>query len=117
VKDTISVRGIRVRGRHGVLGFEQQLGQTFIVDVDMQVDTVLAGETDDLRHTVDYGTVANEVAAIVGGEPFQLIEALAAALAQRVKEFDGVEQVTITVHKPYAPVTEVFDDVIVRITR
>ena len=38
-------------------------------------------------------------------------------MAQRVKEFDGVEQVTITVHKPYAPVTEVFDDVTVRITR
>lgn len=117
MKDTISVRGIRVRGRHGVLDFEQQLGQTFVVDVDMVVDTTLAGETDDLQYTVDYGAVASEVAAIVAGEPFQLIEALAAALAQRVKEFDGVEQVTITVHKPYAPVTEVFDDVIVRITR
>ena len=117
MKDTISVRGIRVRGRHGVLDFEQQLGQTFVVDVDMVVDTTLAGETDDLQYTVDYGAVASEVAAIVAGEPLQLIEALAAALAQRVKEFDGVEQVTITVHKPYAPVTEIFEDVTVRVTR
>ena len=46
-----------------------------------------------------------------------MIEALAESIAQRVKAFPGVDQVTVTVHKPYAPVTEVFEDVIVRITR
>lgn len=115
--DMIAVMGIRARGHHGVLDFEKQMGQTFIVDVEMAVDTTQAGASDDLAHTVDYGAVATEVAAIVSGPPFALIEALAERIAQRVKAFPGVDAVTITVHKPYAPVTEVFDDVIVRITR
>jgi dihydroneopterin aldolase len=115
--DTIAVTGIRARGHHGVLAFEQELGQTFVVDVEMSVDTARAGASDDLAQTVDYGAVASEVAAIITGPPFQLIEALADRIAARVKAFPGVDQVTITVHKPYAPVTEVFDDVIVRITR
>ena len=115
--DTIAVMGIRARGRHGVLDFEREMGQTFVVDVEMAVDIAQAGRSDDLAHTVDYGAVATEVAAIITGPPFQLIEALAESIAQRVKAFPGVDQVTVTVHKPYAPVPEVFEDVIVRITR
>ena len=115
--DTIAVMGIRARGRHGVLDFEREMGQTFVVDVEMAVDIAQAGRSDDLAHTVDYGAVATEVAAIISGPPSQLIEALAESIAQRVKAFPGVDQVTVTVHKPYAPVTEVFEDVIVRITR
>ena len=115
--DTIAVMGVRARGRHGVLDFEREMGQTFVVDVEMAVDIAQAGRSDDLAHTVDYGAVATEVAAIITGPPFQLIEALAESIAQRVKAFPGVDQVTVTVHKPYAPVTEVFEDVIVRITR
>ena len=115
--DTIAVMGIRARGRHGVLDFEREMGQTFVVDVEMAVDIAQAGRSDDLAHTVDYGAVATDVAAIITGPPFQLIEALAESIAQRVKAFPGVDQVTVTVHKPYAPVTEVFEDVIVRITR
>ena len=115
--DTIAVMGIRARGRHGVLDFEREMGQTFVVDVEMAVDIAQAGRSDDLAHTVDYGAVATEVAAIITGPPFQLIEALAESIAQRVKAFPGVDQVTVTVHKPYAPVTEVFEDVIVRIPR
>lgn len=115
--DRISLRGIRARGYHGVLPFEQELGQTFVVDVDMAVDVEPAAAADDLALTVDYGAVATEVAAIITGPPFQLIETLAVRIAQRVKQFSGVQQVTVSVHKPYAPVTEVFDDVVVQVTR
>lgn len=117
MSDTVSIKGIRARGRHGVLDFERELGQTFLVDVDMVVDVGPAAASDDLALTVDYGAVATEVAAIVTGPPFQLIETLAARIAERVKGFDGVQEVTVAVHKPYAPVTELFDDVVVRVTR
>ena len=115
--DRISLRGIRARGVHGVLDFERELGQTFVVDVDMAVDVGPAAEADDLTLTVDYGAVATEVAAIVTGPPFQLIETLAVRIAERVKQFEGVQEVTVAVHKPYAPVTELFDDVVVQVTR
>ncbi len=115
--DTISVTGIRARGRHGVLDSERELGQTFIVDVQMVVDTSPAAQSDDLGLTVDYAAVASEVVAIVSGPPFRLIETLAARIAERVRRFAGVRQVTVTVHKPFAPVPEIFEDVTVRITR
>lgn len=117
MSDTISLRGIRARGFHGVLDFEREVGQTFIVDVEMAVDAGPAAASDDLGLTVDYGAVATEVAALITGPPFQLIETLAVRIAERVKRFEGVERVTVAVHKPYAPVTEVFDDVVVRVTR
>jgi dihydroneopterin aldolase len=117
MRDTVSLRGIRARGRHGVLDFEREIGQTFVVDVDMVVDVGPAAASDDLSLTVDYGAVATEVAAIVTGPPFALIETLAVRIAERVKAFGGVQEVTVAVHKPYAPVTEVFDDVVVRVTR
>ena len=117
MRDTVSLKGIRARGHHGVLAFEREIGQTFVVDVDMVVDVGPAAEADDLALTVDYGAVATEVAAIVSGRPFQLIETLAVRIAERVKQVPGVAEVTVAVHKPYAPVTEVFDDVVVRVTR
>lgn len=115
--DTVSLKGIRARGHHGVLGFEKELGQTFIIDVDMAVDVEPAAAADDLSSTVDYGAVATAVVEVVGGPAFDLIETLAVRIAQRVKQFGGVQQVTVSVHKPYAPVTEMFDDVVVTVTR
>lgn len=117
MSDTVAIRGLRARGFHGVLGFEREVGQTFIVDVEMAVDVAPAAAADDLRLTVDYGAVATAVMAVVTGPPFALIETLADRIAARVKEFEGVQQVTVSVHKPYAPVTEIFDDVVVTVTR
>ena len=86
----------------------------------MMEHTVTAFD-DDLkfitRKVVEMGghaesMIARAIAALVKGD-----KALAESIAQRVKAFPGVDQVTVTVHKPYAPVTEVFEDVIVRITR
>lgn len=117
MSDTVSLRGIRARGFHGVLDFEREVGQTFVVDVEMVVDVGPAAASDDLALTVDYGAVATAVAALITGPPLHLIETLAVRIAERVKSFEGVQAVTVAVHKPYAPVTEVFDDVVVRVTR
>lgn len=117
MSDTVSILGIRARGNHGVLDFERENGQQFVVDVEMVVDTAPAAQADDLGLTVDYGAVATEVVRIVTGEPVDLIETLAERIARGVREFPGVQQVTVAVHKPDAPVPALFDDVVVRITR
>jgi len=46
---------------HGCLEFEQQLGNTFIVSLSMELDTVHAGQTDDLEHTLNYQLVYDAV--------------------------------------------------------
>ena len=115
--DRIMLRGLRVRGHHGVFEHERRDGQDFIIDVVLRVDTRAAGMSDDLKDTVHYGLLAEELAADVAREPLNLIEALAQRLADRCLIDPRVEEVEVTVHKPQAPVTVPLADVAVTITR
>ncbi|SFL75865.1 dihydroneopterin aldolase [Streptomyces pini] len=115
--DRVALRGLRIRGHHGVFERERKQGQTFVVDLAMGLDTRSAAAGDDLTKTVHYGIVAEEVAAIVGGEPVDLIETLAQRIADQCLAHDAVREVEVTVHKPEAPVTVPFDDVTITIKR
>lgn len=115
--DRIEVRGLRVRGRHGVLDAERRDGQEFLIDAVLAVDTRPAAASDDLSLTVDYGGLSERLAAIVAGEPVNLIETLAERLAQACLAEPAVRQAEITVHKPNAPITLPFADVLVTICR
>jgi dihydroneopterin aldolase len=81
VADRITLTGLRVRGHHGVLPQERRDGQDFVVDAVLHLDLRPAGETDDLTRTVHYGELAERLAAVVAGEPVDLLETLAARLA------------------------------------
>lgn len=115
--DRIVIEGVSAHGRHGVLDFEKREGQTFVVDVAMEVDLSQAGRSDDLSHTVNYAEVAAAVVARITGPPFDLIERLAEVIADDVLANDLIESVEVIVHKPEAPVGYPFTDVQVRITR
>ena len=122
--DRIALRGLRVFGRHGVLehdAFRRALlardGQDFLVDVVLDVDTRAAAASDDLADTVDYGTLADALAAVVGGEPVDLIETLADRLAKVCLADERVISVEVTVHKPAAPIAHAFSDVTVTVVR
>lgn len=115
--DRIVLTGIRGLGRHGVLERERLDGQEFIVDVTLDVDMRRAQASDDLADAVDYSAVAEAVHAIVVGDPVDLIEALAGRIADRCLAFAGVQAVSVTVHKPQAPISVPFDDVSVTIHR
>ena len=115
--DTIRLQGLRVRGRHGVLPAEQELGQLFVVDLTLGLDLSAAAASDDVRDTVHYGELAERVAGIVAGEPVQLLERLAARIAAAVLEDRRVDTVEVTVHKPAAPIPVAFDDVSVTLRR
>ncbi|HYN29272.1 MAG TPA: 2-amino-4-hydroxy-6-hydroxymethyldihydropteridine diphosphokinase [Dermatophilaceae bacterium] len=115
--DTITVTGIRGRGLHGVLDHERRDGQEFAVDVELVVDLARAGRSDDLAHTVNYAEVAADVLARIEGEPVDLVETLAELVAQDALARPLIEAVTVTVHKPQAPVGVPFEDVIVRVHR
>ncbi|TDD79010.1 dihydroneopterin aldolase [Actinomadura rubrisoli] len=115
--DHIELRGLRARGRHGCLPAERELGQEFVVDVVLGLDTRPAAAGDDLSRTVDYGSLAGRLVAVVEGEPVNLIETLADRLAKICLEDAMVAKAEITVHKPSAPVPYPFTDVAVKITR
>ncbi len=115
--DRMTVSGIRAWGHHGVLPHERELGQEFLVDLDVEVDLATAAASDDLADTVDYGRLAQQAHDVVTGEPVQLIEALATRIAEVVLRHHRVTRVTVTVRKPSAPVTVPLSAVAVSITR
>lgn len=115
--DRVVLQGLRARGRHGVLPHEQLLGQVFVVDVVLHLDTRAAAAHDDLGRTVHYGELAERVVAVVSGEPVELVETLAQRVADVALEPEPVVAVDVTVHKPHAPVEVPFDDVLVQIRR
>lgn len=116
--DKIIMKGMRFFGRHGVLPQEKELGQVFVVDLELSLDLGEAGEKDDLSLSVSYAEVFGLVEEVVTGEPFDLIEAVAHRIAGRVLDsFPPVERVTVTVKKPSAPVQGQFDHMAVEIFR
>ena len=115
--DRIELRGLRIRGHHGVFEHERADGQDFVLDVSLEVDTTAAADSDQLRDTVDYGALANAIADIVSGEPVNLLETLASRIAAACLDDTRVRAVTVSVHKPEAPVPVTFDDVVVTVER
>ena len=114
---TITLSGLRVRGRHGVFDFEREQGQDFVVDVRLELDLAPAAASDDVTDTVHYGELAERLAAIVAGEPVNLLETLADRLVTSCLADPRVSAAEVTVHKPQAPIPLEFADVAVTVYR
>ena len=115
--DHIELRGLRVRGHHGVYEHERRDGQDFVVDVTVWLDLGPAAASDDLARTLNYGELAQRAAAIVAGPPADLIETVAGRIADDVLTDARVQAVEVTLHKPQAPIPLDFADVAVVVHR
>jgi 7,8-dihydroneopterin aldolase/epimerase/oxygenase len=113
VPDRIELRGLRVRGHHGVYEHERRDGQDFVVDITVWMDLTAAARSDRLQDTLDYGALAERAAAIVGGPPCDLIETVARRVADDVFADVRVQTVEVVLHKPHAPIPLEFADVAV----
>jgi 7,8-dihydroneopterin aldolase/epimerase/oxygenase len=111
--DRIELRGLTVRGHHGVHEEERSDGQDFVVDITVWLDLERAAASDDLADTLDYGVLAQRAADIVGGRARNLIEAVAGEIADDVMRDDRVHAVEVVLHKPQAPIPLTFNDVAV----
>ena len=139
--DKIFLRGLKFFGRHGVLNAEAQLGQPFVVDVELSACLRKAGMSDDVKDTVDYSRVFNIVKDVIecGGssgidntgvqkddsesgrkqqERCNLVETLAARIAAGVlNDCHTVDEVTVSVSKPHVAFPATLTDVGVQIRR
>jgi 7,8-dihydroneopterin aldolase/epimerase/oxygenase len=100
MSDRIILDGMTFQGTHGVYPEEQQTPQRFEVDVELALNLQPAGLSDDLAQTIDYGQVFETCRQIVESTRFDLIEALAEAIAHEVLAEFAVAEVTIRVRKP-----------------
>lgn len=117
MSDEIALTGLTVFGYHGVFDHERAEGQEFTIDVRLRLPLAPAAASDDVRDTVHYGELAERVAAIVAGEPVNLIETLAGRIADAALADARVQSASVTVHKPHAPIPLTFADVSVTVTR
>lgn len=115
--DRITVRGVTAHGYHGVHAEERRDGQRFVVDVDLHLDLRAASVSDRLTDSVDYGEIARLVVAAVEGPAAELLETVAARIAEAVLDLVPSGTVAVTVHKPQAPIAVSFDDVSVTVNR
>jgi dihydroneopterin aldolase len=96
--NTVELRGLRLFGRHGIHAHEKENGQDFVFDVDLDVGE--RGSSDRLEDAVDYREVARTVAEVSDARSYDLLEALAAAVADELLRRFAAERVVVRVVKP-----------------
>ena len=100
--DRIILEGMVFHGHHGTLPAERELGQPFIVEIELYLDLQPAGLSDDLTQTVDYSEVHRQAKEIVEGQPVNLTETVAELIASKVLESHAmVEAIRVRVAKPH----------------
>lgn len=100
--DRVLIEGLRVDALIGVYGWEREVQQTLTLDLVMGWDNRVPGQSDSVEHALDYARVAEAVAAWVGASTYQLLEALAEDLAQKLMTEFGVPGLELTIRKPGA---------------
>jgi dihydroneopterin aldolase len=113
----VEVRGLRVYAFHGVRDFERERGQVFVIDLWLGCAPSAAETSDDLADAVNYSAVCDRVAALAGGGPYDLLERLAAVIADALLAEFRVEWVRVRVAKPHAPVKHDVAEVAVTVER
>jgi dihydroneopterin aldolase len=118
MSDQIVLTGIHGFGYHGLFEQERKDGQDFFVDLKLSVDLKAASLSDAIEDTVNYAEITGLVVEEITSNPVNLIEKLAARIAERVlNQHVKVISVTVTVHKPQAPVAAQLKDIAVVVTR
>jgi dihydroneopterin aldolase len=118
MSDRVFVTGLTLHAYHGVMAHEANIGQSFELDLALDIDLAEASHSDKLVHTVGYDQVVEIASRAFCKKRYRLIEAAAGAVADAILErFTRVSAVRVTVHKPHAPIAATFADVGVTVTR
>jgi 7,8-dihydroneopterin aldolase/epimerase/oxygenase len=116
--DTIFIKGIVVHARHGVMEHESEVGQRFVIDLELSADLAESSRSDKLADTVSYSNVVATATAAFNDDNYKLLERAAGAVADAIlTHFARISAVRVTVHKPHAPIAAIFEDVGVILTR
>ena len=116
--DAVFVSGLSLHAYHGVMQHEAKVGQTFKLDLVLDIDLAAASRSDKLADTVGYDQVVEVASRAFCSKRYRLVEAAAGSVADAILgRFAEVTAVRVTVHKPHAPIAATFGDVGVTIAR
>ena len=102
--DKIVLEGMIFYGFHGASSAEQEVGQRFVVDLEVERDLSGAGQSDDLADTTSYSKLFKLAREILEGPSRKLLENVAETIAGRILDEYPVAAVRVRVKKPEAPV-------------
>ncbi|MDR1522181.1 MAG: dihydroneopterin aldolase [Streptococcaceae bacterium] len=111
--DKIRINNMKFWTYSGVLPEEQKLGQPIAIDLELRLDLSISGKKDDLTKTIDYAEVHQTIVELVTNERFQLMEALAYRILDKIgKRWKRqLHSSLICIHKQYVPMSGIFDDI------
>ena len=116
--DRIFIKGLTLHAYHGVMPHEAKVGQSFSIDMTLDIDLSAAARSDTVMDTVSYDKVVEAARGAFSSKRFRLIEAAAGTVADAIlSTFPPVRAVEVTIHKPHAPIAATFSDVGVTIYR
>ena len=116
--DTIFINGLVIHARHGVMEHETEVGQRFVIDLELSTDLSESSRTDQLEDTVSYADVVATATTAFTDTNYNLLERAAGAVADAIMAaFPRISALKVTVHKPHAPIAAIFGDVGVVLTR
>jgi 7,8-dihydroneopterin aldolase/epimerase/oxygenase len=118
MNDRIFVNGLSLHAYHGVMAYESKVGQTFTIDLELEIDLVDAARSDKVADTVSYDKVVACASDAFCAQRYKLIETAAGKVADAVLAgFARVHKIKVTIHKPHAPIAATFSDVGVTLVR
>jgi dihydroneopterin aldolase len=116
--DRIFIKGLSLHAYHGVMAHEAKVGQSFNIDMELEIDLSAAARSDKVVDTVSYDKVVECASQAFSAQRFRLIEAAAGRVAEAVlTAFPRVNAIEVTIHKPHAPIAATFSDVGVTLKR
>jgi 7,8-dihydroneopterin aldolase/epimerase/oxygenase len=116
--DRIFIKGLSLHAYHGVMAHEAKVGQSFSIDMELEIDLSAAARSDKVVDTVSYDKVVECAREAFSAQRFRLIEAAAGRVAEAVlMAFSRVNTIEVTIHKPHAPIAATFSDVGVTLKR
>ena len=116
--DRIFITGLTLHAYHGVMAHEAKVGQSFSIDMTLDIDLSAAARSDKVMDTVSYDKVVEVASDAFSSQRFRLIEAAAGKVADAIlAAFPRVRAIEVTIHKPHAPIAATFSDVGVTLVR
>ncbi|MGH6663469.1 MAG: dihydroneopterin aldolase [Pseudolabrys sp.] len=118
MSDRIFINGLSLHAYHGVMAYEAKVGQTFTIDLELEIDLAEAARSDKVADTVSYDKVVACASNTFCAQRYKLIEAAAGKVADAIlAAFPRVRRIKMTIHKPHAPIAATFSDVGVTLER
>ena len=115
--DCIRIKNLKVKARHGVYEFERKKDGTFELDIELYLSLEKSGQSDKLEHTIDYDNIVSIATKAFTGKDYNLVEAAAESVCEKLLYAFKVAKVILRVRKPHAPINAEFDTIEVELIK